>query len=200
MSPYLAAFIKNILDSVTATDCSRCRFLNILFLAQKGDFSLLTRQAICKNSVEIVDIKKPKRKPNKLTQKQYDIIMRKKRKRMESEVVELPMFPGNIKRLEANLGSNLADYSKERRFIYELKYRLNNRCFDSNVNKTYIQIWYKTPDVLRSIKACLIQKARTAQLQAQRDKEVSKINPKDAAPKKKKKKKQKKNRKLTKPA
>ena len=169
----LVTFIKNLIDSVIPTDCSKCRLLNILYLTHKGDFSFLTREAICKNCTESVQAVKPKRRPKPLTQQQYDYIIRKKRKKMDSEVVTLSMFPGNIKKFETKLGASLADYSKKEGFIYELKHRRNNRCFDDNVNKTYIQIWSNTRPHLYSIKCVFIQKAIEAQRQMQVEKEVS---------------------------
>lgn len=171
LSSHLSAFIKNILDSVTPTDYSRCRLLKILFLAQQGDFSFLTRTAICKNNVETTNVKKVKPVSNKLTQKQFEIMERKKKKKLDSEVVELPMFPGNIKKLETKLGSDLVKFSKKERFFYEMKHQLNNRSFNNDVNTTYIEIWSRNPGAIKSVASCLKQKATEAQEMAETIKE-----------------------------
>lgn len=171
LSSYLTAFIRNVLDSVTPTDFSRCRLLKILFLAQNGDFSFLSRSAICKNNNETDDQKKAKQ-ANKLTKNQFDCMIRKKKKKLDSEVVELPLFPGNIKKLESKLGSNLVSYSKKERFIYEMKHELNNRNFNGSVNTTYIEIWSNNKGALLSVKSCLRQKALEAQRWAEIEKEV----------------------------
>ena len=154
---------------MTPTDFSRCRLLKILCLAEKGDFSFLSRCAISKNSTE----KKIKPKSNKITQKQFECLIRKKRSKLYSEIIELHMFPGNMKKLETRLGISLGNYSKKERFIYEMRHKRNNTNFNNNVNKTYIQIWGKNRDTINLVKKCLIQKAREAQQQAECEREVS---------------------------
>ena len=176
LSSYLTAFIRNILGSVTPTDFSRCRLLKILFLAQNGDFSFLSRSAICNNDKDSAVANKAKSRSNKLTQNQYDCMMRKRKQKYDSEVVQLPMFPGNIKKLETKLGSNLVSYSKKERFIYEMKHQLNNRSFNNNVNMTYIEVWSKNKGAIKSIKSCLRQKAIEAQRLAEIQKEVCAIH------------------------
>ena len=168
----LVPFIKNILGTVTPSDYSRCRLLEILFLAQNDDFSLLTRLAICRNMVDGVELSKIKRKTNPFTEKQFELMMKKKKRKMDSEVIELPMYPGHVKQLDSKLDSSLVEYSKKEQFVFELKYGLNRGSFTNSVDKTYIQIWGTDPGAIQSVKTHLIRKAREVQEQALCEHEV----------------------------
>ena len=158
LSLHLFVFMKDILDSVTPADYSRCRLLKILFLAQQGDFSFLTRAGIRKNNMTD-NIAKLKPKSTKLTKKQFDKMMRKKKRKWDSEVVELLILPGNIGKLETLLGSDLLTFSKQERFIYELKHQLNNNSFNNDVSKTFVEIWTRDPGNRKSVASYLRQAA-----------------------------------------
>ena len=174
MSISLAAFIKSTLDCVGMVDYSRLRFLQILFMAKNGDFSLLTLGAICRNYVEAEadNLKKIKQKTDKFTEKQYDLMMRKKRRKMWTELIELPMFPGHFKKLNVKIGSSFADYSKQERFIFQLNYPLNHGSFRNGVEKTFINIWSKEVDAIDDLKKYLCPKAEEVQAEALMEHEV----------------------------
>ena len=172
LSAYLAAFIRKILDSVTPTDFSRWRLLQILFLAQNGDYSYLSRSAVCKNHKDTGTQIRAKTRPKKLTKNQFDCMARKRKQKYGSEVIVLPMFPGNIKKLETKLGTTLEKYSKKERFMYEMKHQLNNRNFDHNVNKTFVEIWGKNQSAIKTMKHYLRERAVEAQRMAEVQKEV----------------------------
>ena len=172
LSAYLTAFIRYILDTVTPTDFSRCRFLQILFLAQNGNYSYLLRSAICKNHKETGTHSRAKSRSKNLSKNQFDCMARKRKQKYGSEVIVLPMFPGNIKKLETKLGTTLEKYSKKERFMYEMKHQLNNLNFDHNVNKTFVEMWGKNQGAIKTMKHYLREKAVEAQRMAEVQKEV----------------------------
>lgn len=161
----LIIFIEKCLNTGTGSDYSLGQMIILLVKAKRGDYSMLSRAALSTNSK--LSEKEQQRNINrnkKLTPSQIEIIISKKKKRLNSEVIKLPVFPGNFPKMKT-------DFVKENKGFIQLQYDLNNQSFAENKIETYVRVW-GDPANLKTLNQRLIEEAKVVQKQVDNERRV----------------------------
>ena len=155
LSTFSTAYITNILDSSDPTDYSRRRLLDVLSSAQAGDFSLL---------IDIRELTKIRDDPVILTEKQFEIMMREKKKHMELDENAPPVFSKSTCTLEPRVQvSKRVKFSKSGCYIHTMEHERTLRSFNNKVNMTYIEIWNENEGAIDSVDNYIRKSNREAQ-------------------------------------
>ena len=156
LSNNLFACIDHCLNSASETDYSCCQFITVLVKAKLSDYSPLSRAVLSTNSkISERDLQREINRKKKLTAVQIEIIKNKKKKKMNSHVIKLPVFPGNFSKLKLN-------YVQDMKGFIEPQYQMNNENFESKKLETWVKV-YGDPSNIKSLSARLIEEARAVQ-------------------------------------
>ncbi|XP_045192824.2 uncharacterized protein LOC123549087 [Mercenaria mercenaria] len=153
---HLLTCLDDCMNSATETDYSYCQFISILVKAKLGDFSMLSRAVLSTNSkISERDLQREISRKKKLTPHQIEIIKNKRKRKMNSVLIKLPVFPGNFTKLQL-------DFVKESKGYLEPQYNLNNQNFESKKIETWVKVW-GDPTNMKTLSERLTEEARAVQ-------------------------------------
>ena len=168
LSNFLVSYLKKVLEAVkfNPSDYSRCRLLQILFLAHYDNYVLLTRSAIKENAVFSFDTE---------VLKDYQEFRQKEKMKDGALKLTKNMFktsnPG-IRHISASddghcSQSSFADahkchdsHSKKENVICTLNGFTTKRNFDNNMKRAYADVRMNNPGSVRSLRSVLKQQRR----------------------------------------
>ncbi|WAR11776.1 hypothetical protein MAR_025956 [Mya arenaria] len=165
--PASHSFLCDAIESASPTDHSRFMLMKVLVQAQQNDWSLLFRQNICSNkSISEREIQREVNKKKKLTEQQKEIIKQKrikKMKKLDSTEITLSIYPGNMKKLEKEIGSGLHQFARKKDTYIEFQAQVNSVNMAANKQSTVLKVWGNLEDVsclhsLLEASACKVQK------------------------------------------
>lgn len=172
LSKFLVEVLKTVLETVNPSDYSRCRLLQILFLAQYGNFVLLTRSAIRENAVACFDTE---------VLKEYQEYREKEKLKDRALQMTSKMFKFSNPEMR-HISSSEDDHcdhssytdahefdlndshSKKGNLICALNRFTTKRNFDNNVNRSHIDIRRSNPGAVRALRSVLKQQEREKHL------------------------------------
>lgn len=164
-------FIKECLRSAGPHDYSQFQLMKVLYQAKRGNFTCLTREAISTNKPELV-----KKAPTRITASQKLLIEKKRKKKLQSAVVKLSMYPGNFRRMESLLGGKMVNIAKQSKGYAQLQNDLNTENMASNNVGTYVKVW-GNPETIKTLSNRFAECAKQAQLAIDEARKVSRNNP-----------------------
>lgn len=161
----LIMLIEKCLNTGTASDYSLGQMITILVKAKHGDYSMLSRATLSTNSkLSEKELQRSINRNKKLTPSQVEIIISKKKKKLKSDLIKLPVFPGNFPKMKT-------DFVKENKGFIQLQYDLNNQSFAENKIETYVKVW-GDPANLKTLNQRLIEEAKVVQKQVDNERRV----------------------------
>lgn len=168
LAPITKEIISLCIEKASHTDPSYFYLMEVLVQARGGNFKNISREVISSNPPSSMPEKK---KPAKLTATQIQIIERKRKKKMQSALVKLCMFPGNFRKMESTLGSKLHDIAREKKAYVQLENRMNTESMATNTSVTYVRVW-GNPETIKSLGDRLKESAREAQQKVDAERQV----------------------------
>ena len=172
LSKFLVEILKNVLETVNPYDYSRCRLLQILFLAQYDNFLLLTRSAIRVNAIAcfdtevLIDYQEYREKEKK---KDRALQMTSKMFKFSNHDTRHISAPdgdhcGLNSSTDANEYHFNDSHSKKGTLICALNRFTTQRNFDNGVNRSHIDIRRSNPGAVRALRSVLKQLNREKHL------------------------------------
>ncbi|XP_060561408.1 uncharacterized protein LOC132721167 [Ruditapes philippinarum] len=152
----LLSCIEHCLNTASETDYSYSQFIAVLTKAKLGDNSMLSRAVLSTNSkISERDLQREINRKKKLTAHQIEIIKNKKKKKMNSGLVKLQLFPGNFLKLKL-------DFVKEMKGFIEPQSKMNNANFENKTLETWVKVW-GDPSNIKSLADRLKEEAKVVQ-------------------------------------
>ena len=162
--------LHECLERASTSDVSLFYLMRVLMEAKGDNFNHLTRQAVSSNYVPLTIEKNSG--PTKLSATQKLMIERRRKRKMNSVVVPLAMYPGNFRRMESELGSTMNTFATNNKGYAKLENDMNTKNMAEKKAVTYVRIW-GNPEGIQTLQDRFRAAARKAQQKMDAERVVS---------------------------